>query len=197
MLEHKYPRAAQILANDLKQHSRIKIQQLTKRADLIGEYHYRMTSKDIYLIAYATEQLRDSKIKRIFLNLRRSFDIHLYNNQDEHLLTLRHPFRWFYNRLEIYDPSGEKRGTVKQAFTLLPYFFNVENSNGKVLYKFSSPYVEYPTTFTVTYRKRDIAIIHKDRFATSYELLFQNVSIDIEDRLLILVGALFADLYYF
>ena len=92
-------------------------------------------------------------------------------------------------------------GTIKQVFTITDHSFNVEDSNGKVLYEFSHPYTEAGEyrTFEVTDHGRDVAKVQRAKFTftRSFDLIFQKDSIDAENRLLILIGAIFVDLFYF
>ena len=133
MLEHKFPPATQILADDLLKHKRIKMQQIREMAEWIGietRNKYQLTDENDSLIAYAAEDQKGALgfLMRQYLGHWRTFDFHVFNFKREHALTLRHPFRWFFQRLEVYDESGKmlegkfamKSEAQSGAFGLLP-----------------------------------------------------------------------------
>ncbi len=209
-MEHQFPAATQLLADELLKHNRIKLQQIRELAEWIGfetRNKYQLTDKDGEPIGFAAEQQKGilGFLLRQFLGHWRRFDIHLYNARREHALTLTHPFRWFFQRLVVYDESGKMLGALQQRFAIFTKSFDVEDARGKVRYQVRSP-IWRIWTFTFTKHGRDVAEVQKrwsglfsevftDR--DNFVLSLHGDNLDSEDRLLILAAALFVDLQYF
>jgi len=210
MVEHKFPPATQVLADELMKHKSIKMQQIREMAEWIGfetRNKYQLTDENESPIAYAAEQQKGifGFIMRQLLGHWRKFDIHLFNIKREHALTLRHPFRWFFQRLEVYDESGKMLGALQQRFAILTKSFDVEDVRGKVRYEVRSP-IWRIWTFTFTKHGRNVAEVQKrwsgllsEAFTDrdNFILSMQGDDLDSEDRLLIVAAALFVDLQYF
>lgn len=210
MIEHQFPPATQILADDLMKHKRIKMQQIREMAEWIGvetRNKYQLTDENDLAIAFAAEQQKGvlGFFMRQFLGHWRTFDIHLFNYKRELALTLRHPFRWFLQRLEVYDESGKMLGALQQRFSIFTKSFDVEDVRGKVRYQVRSP-IWRMWTFTFTKHGRDVADVQKrwsglfsEAFTDrdNFVLSMHGDHLDSEDRLLIVSAALFVDLQYF
>jgi uncharacterized protein YxjI len=210
MLEHKFPPATQILADDLLKHKRIKMQQIREMAEWIGfetRNKYQLTDENDSLIAYAAEDQKGALgfLMRQYLGHWRTFNFHVFNFKREHALTLRHPFRWFFQRLEVYDESGKMLGALQQRFAILTKSFDVEDARGKVRYEVRSP-IWRLWTFTFTKYGRNVADVQRrwsgllsETFTDRDDFLLSmhGKNLDSEDRLLILSAALFVDLQYF
>ena len=142
---------------------------------------------------------------RQYLGHWRTFDFHVFNFKREHALTLRHPFRWFFQRLEVYDESGKMLGALQQRFAILTKSFDVEDARGKVRYEVRSP-IWRLWTFTFTKYGRNVADVQRrwsgllsETFTDRDDFLLSmhGKNLDSEVRLLILSAALFVDLQYF
>lgn len=209
-MEHIHPPATQILADELMKHKRIKLQQIRETAEWFGietRNKYQLTDKDDLAIGYAAEQQKGflGFIMRQYFGHWRTFEIHLFNLKREHALTLKHPFRWFFQRLEVFDESGVMLGALQQRFAIFTKSFDVEDARGKVRYQVRSP-IWRIWTFTFTKHGRKVAEVQKrwsgffsEAFTDrdNFLLTMKGDYLDSEDRLLILAAALFVDLQYF
>ena len=210
MIQHQFSPATQVLAEDVLKHDRIKLQQIRELAEWIGfetRNKYQLTDKNGEPIAYAAEQQKGflGFLLRQFLGHWRSFEIHLFNLKREKALTLKHPFRWFFQRLEVCDDSGRTIGALQQRFAIFTKSFDVEDTRGKVRFQVRSP-IWRVWTFTFTKHGRDVAEVQK-RWSGLFSEMFTDRDnfvlslhgdhLDSEDRLLILAAALFVDLQYF
>lgn len=161
-----------------------------------------------HYLGYAAEQNKGflGFIFRQMLGHWRRFDIYVFNVKRETALRLVHPFRWFFQRVEVFDATtGVMLGAIQQRFSILSKRFDVEDGRGKVRYEVSSP-VWKLWTFSFVKHGREVASVKKkwsgilsevftDR--DNFMLDFSGDHLDEEDRLLILGAALFIDLQYF
>lgn len=210
MNDQHFSPATQILADEIMGHNQIKLQQIHEVAEWLGfetRNKYQLTDKDGFQIAFAAEQQKGflGFIMRQLFGHWRSFEIHIYNKNRQHCLTLKHPFRWLFQRLEVFEESGKMMGALQQRFAILHKSFDVEDSRGKRLYKVRSPLWRL-WTFTFTKHERSVADVQKkwsglfsevftDR--DNFVLSFYDQDLNPSDRLLILSAAMFIDLQYF
>jgi len=117
----------------------------------------------------------------------------------------RHPFRWFFQRLEVYDQAGTFVGAIQRRFSILTKRFDVEDANGQVIMQVSSPFWRM-WTFPFTARGVEVASVRKKWSGLLAEAFTDkdNFAIDFGDgtlgdaeRRLVLAAAIFIDLQYF
>jgi uncharacterized protein YxjI len=210
MEDHNLSPSTQILADELMKHNQIKLQQIREVAEWFGfetRNKYQLTNKDGLQIAFAAEQQKGflGFIMRQLLGHWRTFEIHLYNMNRQHALTLNHPFRWLFQRLEVFDESGSMLGSLQQRFSFFYKSFDVEDSRGRRIYKVRSPLWRL-WTFTFSQHGRDVAEVQKKWSGLFSEILsdrdnfllsFYDQDVRTRDKLLILSAAMFIDLQYF
>lgn len=158
-------------------------------------------------IAYAAEQQKGllGFLMRQFLGHWRTFDVYFFTPQRERFLVGHHPFRWYFERIEVQDINGQKTGVIQKRFSLLTKRFDVENEFGQVIMQVASP-IWRIWTFPFVSHNREVAVIQKkwsglliegftdkDRFLVEYK----EPSLDEKTRLLIMASAVFVDLLYF
>ncbi|WP_417347395.1 phospholipid scramblase-related protein [Ferrimonas sp.] len=194
----------------LENHSKIRIQQLFEMAELFGfesRNRYQVLDAQERPLGYAAEQssgMLGTLSRQLFGHWRR-FDIHLFSPQRAPWLIAHHPFRWWFQRLEVSDASGVRLGAVQQRFALLHKKFDIEDEHGRVMMTVASPLWRI-WTFPVERQGREVACISKrwsggltelftdkDNFVVEYS----DPSLDNRSRQLLLMATLFIDLQYF
>lgn len=195
---------------DLRTTQRLIIQQRFEIAEFIGiesRNKFEIGDQDGRPIAYAAEQGKGilGFLLRMFLGHWRTFEIHFFNLDRQLFMRALHPFRWYFQRLEIFDATGRFIGALQKQFAILNKLFVVEDANGRILLTMTSP-IWRIWTFPFTRAGKQVACIRKkwgglltegltdkDRFAVEYD----DPSLSAEERQLILAAALFVDLQYF
>lgn len=210
MNHFNFPPPTLELANALLSAREFRFRQIHELAELFGfetRNRYALQHTDGRPVAYAAEQQKGfwGFVSRQFLGHWRRFDIHVYNEKREEALILKHPFRWFFQRLEIFDASGAMIGAIQQRFAFITKSFDVEDARGKVRYQVRSGFFKF-WTFELTKHGREVATVRKvwsglftEAFTDkdNFQLLMDGPNLDQEDRILILAAALFVDLQYF
>ncbi len=168
---------------------------------------YEVTDDQARPLFYAAEQGKSflATIARAFAGHWRRFEIHLFNPGRELVLVARHPFRWFFQRLEVYGADGTFFGAIQQRFAWFKKRFDVEDSSGRVIYTVNSPLFSL-WTFRVQEGPREVAVLTKkwggiltEMFTDKDQFLldFRGSPILPGDRAILLVMTLFVDLMYF
>jgi uncharacterized protein YxjI len=201
---------AVMVAPALGHHRRLMVRQRRELAELFGfetRNRYEIVSEGGAPIAYAAEQQKGflGFLFRQFLGHWRSFEIRFFTPERAPFMTARHPFRWFFQRLEVLDGGGAPVGAVQQRFSILHKRFDVEDANGQVVMQVSSPLWK-PWTFPFVARGAEVACVRKkwsgllaeaftdkDNFAVE----FGTGGVGENERQLVLAAALFIDLQYF
>jgi uncharacterized protein YxjI len=135
----------------------------------------------------------------------RTFEIHFFDQARQLVLRALHPFRFFFQRLEVSAADGRQLGAIQQRFALLSKRFDVLSASGQLLLTVSSP-LWRPWTFVFERQSRTLARVEKkwsgflreaftdgDRFRVSFE----PAELTLDERSLVLAAAVFIDLQYF
>jgi uncharacterized protein YxjI len=186
------------------------VQQKRELAELIGietRNKYAIEAEDGAPIAYAAEQQKGilGILLRQILGHWRTFEIAFFGPDRQPLMTAVHPFRFFFQRLEVSTADGRSLGAIQQRFAFLHKKFDVQSSDGRVLMTVASPFWRI-WTFAFERMGREVARIEKkwggllseaftdkDRFRVQ----FADSSVTGDERMLLLAAALFIDLVYF
>lgn len=193
----------------VQQSSELMIVQRRELAELFG-----IETRNKYSIevngapfAFAAEQGKGglALLARMFLGHWRTFEIHFFDNARQLVLRAVHPFRFFFQRLEVSAENGRALGAIQQRWAFFSKKFDVTDPTGRMLLSVSSP-IWRPWTFKFERDGRELARVEKkwggllreaftdaDRFRVVYES--QELSLD--ERNLILAAGLFIDLQYF
>jgi uncharacterized protein YxjI len=157
--------------------------------------------------AYAAEQGKSGMdlLARYFLGHWRTFEIHFFDSARNLVFRALHPFRFFFQRLDVVAADGRLVGAVQQRFAVLSKRFDVLDANGAVLLTVSSPFWR-PWTFAFERQGDEIARIEKkwaglwkEAFfdADRFRILMPRQDLSLPERLLVLAAAIFVDLRYF
>ncbi len=135
----------------------------------------------------------------------RTFEIWIVDAFSQPVLVARHPFRWFFQRLEVSTPAGRPLGAVQRRWSIFAKRFDVEDDRGSVLLVVSSP-IWRPWTFTFERSGQAVATIRK-RWSGALKEMFtdaDNFSVELTpgplswvERRLLLAAAIFIDLMFF
>lgn len=168
---------------------------------------YRIRDNNQNLIGYAAEQQKGifGFFLRQFLGHWRSFDVHFFTSDRQLVMVGHHPFRWYFERIEVRDSSGKFLGAIQRRFSIFTKRFFVEDENGMTTMEVSSP-IWRLWTFKFVRQGVQLAKIQKkwggiffegftdkDKFLVEYESPILKES----EKRVLLVSAVFIDLLYF
>ncbi|MCB0394941.1 MAG: hypothetical protein KDD25_10295 [Bdellovibrionales bacterium] len=186
------------------------IRQKFEMAELFGfetRNKYSIESEDGVSIGFAAEQQKGfwGLIFRGFFGHWRRFDIFIFDSERNKIATLHHPFRWFFQRIEVRDQRNQLIGSLQQRFSILSKNFDVEDAFGRAVMTVRSPVWKF-WTFVFKRGPQEVGRVEKkwsgllnevftdrDHFRVSFS---PSVS-DSNSRLLQLSAGLFVDLQYF
>jgi uncharacterized protein YxjI len=157
--------------------------------------------------AFAAEQGKGGLafLARMFVGHWRSFEIHIFDNQRQLALRVVHPFRFLFQRLEVFSADGRMLGAIQQRFAVFSKKFDVTDATGRLLLSVSSP-IWRPWTFVFERDGRALARVEKkwsgmlrEAFtdADNFRVAFESPELSLDERSLVLSAALFIDLQYF
>ncbi len=195
---------------DLTQQTSILVHQIHEVAEFFGfetRNKYEILDKTGNRIGYAAEQHKGvmAFIMRQWFGHWRPFELHIFDAQRQLIMTAKHPFRWFFQRLEVKDAEGNFIGALQQRFAILEKRFDVEDQLGKVIMEVQSPFWRL-WTFPFMSKGREVATVEKKWSGLFTEFLtdkdnflvqFKNPYLDNKQRCLLVAAALFIDLQYF
>lgn len=186
------------------------VAQRKELAELLGfetRNKYEIRSANGEPLGFAAEQQKGVAgfLLRQFLGHWRTFDILVFDALRQPMLTARHPFRWFFQRLEVSDAAGRLLGALQRRWSWFSKRFDVADAHGNVLLVVSSPFWR-PWTFTFERSGTAVATIRK-RWSGALKEMFtdaDNFSIELQpgplspvERRLLLAAAIFVDLMFF
>lgn len=195
---------------DLSSHKQLFVHQVREVAELFGfetRNKYQIVDAQKTPIAYAAEQGKGvlGFLFRQWLGHWRRFDIHFMTPTRQTFMIAHHPFRFFFQRVEVNDAQGRRLGAIQQRFAIFSKKFDVENERGQVILEVASPLLKF-WTFAFASRGREVALVQKkwsglfneaftdkDVFAVTYN----DPTLGGNERLLVMASALFIDLLYF
>lgn len=195
---------------DLSQLKMVLVHQVHEIGEWFGfetRNKYQIMDERKVIIGYAAEQQKGilGFLFRQYLGHWRKFDVHFFTADRQLAIIAHHPFRWFFERIEIRDASGQLLGAIQKRFSILTKRFDVENARGMVIMEVSSPIWKI-WTFTFMHQGAQIAQVKKkwsgllaegftdkDNFAVE----FTSPSMTEQEKTLVMTSAVFIDLLYF
>ena len=186
---------------------------LRQRRELAELFGYESRNKYEVLdpngapVLYAAEQGSSlgAAFLRQILGHWRTFEIHVFDAARNVVLRAVHPFRWFFQRLEVYGGDGRPLGALEQRFSIFSKSFDVLDAAGRTIMTVRSP-LWRPWTFTFESAGREVAAVRKkwsgiltEAFtdADSFRVEFSAPDLGLDQRALLLAAGLFIDLQYF
>ncbi len=190
--------------------SRIFIKQVFELGEIFGfetRNKYRILDETGRDLAFAAEQQKGilGFLFRQYLGHWRSFEIHFFSADRQQFMTARHPFRWFFQRLEVVDRDERLVGAIERRFAILSKSFHVENEMGQTVMEVSSPFWRV-WTFPFFRQGREVARISKKWSGLGSELFTDRDNFLVEyldsnlperERSLVLAASIYIDLMYF
>ncbi|HEY3499138.1 MAG TPA: phospholipid scramblase-related protein, partial [Polyangiaceae bacterium] len=188
----------------------VLVAQRKELGELLGyearnKYEVRTPEGEVFGFAAEQQKGLAGIVARQFLGHWRTFDLLIFDALRNLVLRAHHPFRWFFQRLEVADAAGRALGALQRRWAWFSKRFDVEDQAGNVVLVVSSP-IWKPWTFTferngvavATIRKRWSGTL-KEMFldADNFAIEFQPGPLSPGERRLLLAAALFVDLMYF
>jgi uncharacterized protein YxjI len=193
----------------VQQSSEIMIVQKRELAELFGFETRNKYSIEVNgaPFAFAAEQGKGGLafFARMFLGHWRTFEIHFFDNARQLVLKAVHPFRFFFQRLEVWAANGRQIGAIQQRWAFFSKRFDVTDATGRLLLTVSSP-IWRPWTFKFMRDERELARVEKkwagmlqEAFtdADRFRVAFESPELGLDERNLVLVAGVFIDLQYF
>lgn len=188
----------------------ILVQQVHEIGEWIGfetRNKYRIMDANKNELAFAAEQQKGilGFLLRQYLGHWRKFDVHFFTPDREVFLVAHHPFRWFFERIELRDHNKKYLGAIQKRFSILTKRFDVENERGLTIMEVSSPIWKI-WTFTFLNKGKKIAEVKKKWSGVFTEFLtdkdnfmveFTDSSLTDEEKKLVMASSVFIDLLYF
>lgn len=195
--------------SDLHEATELYVRQKHELAELFGfetRNKYAISTPDRREVAFAAEQQKGvfGMLMRQFLGHWRTFEIIFFGADRRPLFTAVHPFRWFFQRLEVFGDGGERLGAVQQRWAWLRKSFDVEDASGNVVLEMRAPIFSF-WTFPFTRNGSEVAHIEKKWSGALSELFTDKDNFRVRftrdlkpvERVLVLAAAIFVDLQYF
>lgn len=194
----------------LAPHKSLLVNQVHEMAEFFGyetRNKYQISGENNQPVAFAAEQQKGflGFLMRQFLGHWRKYDILFFDTSRQPMMKAHHPFRFYFQRLEVYDNDGRMIGALQQRFSLLSKRFDVQNDKGMTIMEVSSP-IWKVWTFPFKHNGQQIAQVAKkwagflsEAFTDKDKFLveFQDPALKENERRLVLAAALFIDLQYF
>lgn len=188
----------------------IYVRQKFEVAELFGfesRNRFAIQTEDGDQFAYCAENKLGfaDALMRQFLGHWRTFDIIGVDNLNQTVFRAHHPFRWLFQRFDIFGAGDRAVGSLQQRFAWLNKKFDLLNSRGQVIMTMTSPLWRI-WTFTVSKGNRQVAVIEKKWSGLMQEMFtdgdnfrvrFIDAKLSTDERLLLLNSAIFIDLLYF
>lgn len=198
------------METEVSLHKRLVVGQVFELAEIFGfesRNKYRIRDEAGTPVAYAAEQHKTfwGWISRQFLGHWRTFDIHFFLPNRQEFMIAHHPFRWFFQRLEVRLIDGTYVGAIERRFSILSKRFHVENATGQTVMEVSSPFWKL-WQFPFYRQGREVARISKKWSGLGAELFTDkdNFVVDMSspeltagDRNLIVAASIYVDLLFF
>lgn len=199
---------SQLAHSPLLNTSPLVVRQKRELAELLGfetRNKYVVSSAEGE-IGYAAEQQKGilGFLMRQLLGHWRTFNIAFFDLARRPLFTAVHPFRFFFQRLEVFTPDGNLVGALQQRWSWFSKRFDVLDAQGNLLMEMSSGFFRI-WTFPFLKGGRQVGVIEKKWSGALSELFTDKDNFRIEltpelgttERILMLAGAVFVDLQYF
>lgn len=195
---------------NLMPYKRLFIRQIRELAELFGfetRNKYQIKDENQTVVAFAAEESRGffGFFMRQFLGHWRKFNIHFMDASNQLVMTAHHPFRWYFERLEIKDATGRHIGAIEKRFSILTKRFDIHNERGMTILEVASPIWKI-WTFNFMHQGRQIASVQKKWSGFFSEVLtdrdnfmveFNDPTLSQNERMLVMAASMYIDIVYF
>lgn len=167
---------------------------------------YEIKTLEGQSFGFCAEQRRGilGALLRMVLGHWRSFELHFFSADRQLTLRAVHPFRFFFQRLEVFRPDGQLIGSVQQRFGIFRKAFDLEDEHGRVILRMESGFLSF-WTFPILRGRAEVATVQK-RWSGLLKEMFTDTdnfqitfspSLSLQERWLVLACGVFVDLQYF
>ncbi len=101
-----------------------------------------------------------SFLLRWLLKSMRPFEMRIMSSQQEHILTLKRSFRFYFHYMEIMTATGELIGYIRKQFSILKRVYSLFDSDHKETHTISGP-IWKPWTFEIYKSGVEVGVISK------------------------------------
>lgn len=133
----------------------------------VGEILTGFETKNHYVVMdaggnelYLASEQGGSFILRTLLRALRPFTISLTDPQGNLVLRLQRPFRFYFHRLDVYDPQDKLLGSVQKRFSFFRRIYGVLDGVGTELFQLFGPILR-PWTFKIRKGDEEVGRITK------------------------------------
>ena len=109
---------------------------------------------------YYAAEVGGNFLVRMFLKAWRPFEIAIVNPQNELVLTLKSPFRFYFREIDILNASGQWLGRIQRRFTILRRRYSVYDAKGQEILELFGPLL-HPWTFEIRQNEQSLGKITK------------------------------------
>lgn len=194
----------------LAQANAIYVKQKFEIAEIFGfetRNRYQIQTDDGQQFGYCAEPKLGflDAIMRQFLGHWRVFNIVGTDMDQQQVFRAHHPFRWFFQHLDIFGAGDHPVGSLQQRFAWFNKKFEFLDTRGRVVMTMTSPLWKI-WTFPIKKGDRDVSVIEKkwtglakEMFtdADNFRVRFTDAKLTADEKLFLLVSAVFVDLLYF
>jgi len=192
----------------MTQTDRVVVRQVVEKVELLGvegRNRYEILTPQGELLARAEEERGwlGFFLRQVMAHWR-TFHVDIREPDGSKVLQLVHPFRLLFQELQVLDGQGNRVGRMVKNWTLLSKKFTLTAAVGSPIEMNSGFFSIWKFPF---YRQgQQLACLHKEfggllkelfTDADTFVLDFEDRSLTLQDRLLLLGAALFVDLEYF
>ncbi len=194
----------------LAQANAIYVKQKFEIAEIFGfetRNRYQIQTDDGQQFGYCAEPKLGflDAIMRQFLGHWRVFNIVGTDMDQQQVFRAHHPFRWFFQHLDVFGAGDHPVGSLQQRFAWFNKKFEFLDTRGRVVMTMTSPLWKI-WTFPIKKGDRNVSVIEKkwtglakEMFtdADNFRVRFTDAKLTADEKLFLLVSAVFVDLLYF
>ncbi len=197
-----------LIPSGLLSSPRFFVRQKRELAELIGfetRNKYSISTEQGE-VAFAAEQQKGflGLLMRQFLGHWRTFEIVFFGVDRQPLFRALHPFRFFFQRIEVYTPDGRLVGALQQRWSFFMKRFDVQDALGNLSLEMRSGFFRF-WTFPFLRGEKQVGSIEKkwtgllNEAFTDKDTFLVQMTPDLkpDERILMLAAAIFVDLQYF
>ncbi len=89
-----------------------------------------------------------STVMRMFLKAWRPFEIFVRTLDQQQVIHVVRPFRFYFHEINVYGPDNKLLGTIKKKFSIIRRIYDVLDSSGKEIFQLFGP-ILHPWTFNI------------------------------------------------
>ncbi|MEC4685739.1 MAG: phospholipid scramblase-related protein [Nitrospirota bacterium] len=97
---------------------------------------------------YMAFEEEGSMILRVFLKALRPFEIKVLTFDNNPVLKLKRPFRFYFHQLNVFDSRGTLLGSIQRRFSVLRRIYSVSDASGQEMFQLFGP-ILHPWTFEI------------------------------------------------